>query len=303
MYKRLFLASAAFSLLVGCGGGGSSTSGTPAYSGITTQATITTSNAKALSSDAYSGSMLSSGISGVAKEAGNNSGQSALLQETANILENSVRTIVATPKATAKVVAATAQNSVNGYSGSFSYSISYDQISGAFTGTITFLQYKETSTSGTLSGSITFSGVIIPATGKFASLTINISNVSGIDGSKSYRLDGVETYSNSGPTETVTMTVVLTDNVSGRTYWIKDFTLTLTGTSLSVAGTYYDPIYGYVVISTITPLTASTIDSTPTSGQLLFTGSNGTKVRLTFTSSGSTVEADTVGNGTYVVVP
>jgi hypothetical protein len=89
-----------------------------------------------------------------------------------------------------------------------------------------------------------------------------------------------------------------------------DFTLTLSGSSLTVSGTYFDPVLGYVVLSTITPLTVTTIDATPTSGQLLFSGNGGTKVRLTFFSIGRnsgggnpTVEADTAGNGNYVVIP
>jgi hypothetical protein len=123
-------------------------------------------------------------------------------------------------------------------------------------------------------------------------------------------MTGSEAYSNSGTEETVTMSAVVTDNVSGRTYWEKDYNLTFSGDSLTLSGTHYDPVYGYVVFSTITPITVTAIDATPTSGQLLFSGSNGTKVRLTFFSGGRnsgggspTVEADTTGDGTYVVIP
>jgi hypothetical protein len=304
MYKKLLLSIAGFALLAGCGGGGGSAAGAPsAYNGSTFQATVTTGNAKALSADAYSGAQLSSAVSGVAKETTGSSGRPALLQEAAAILEQSVTSIVTLHTSAAKIVAATAQNSANGFSGSYSYSISYDQASGAFSGTVTFSQYKATSTSTTISGSIAFSGVYNQATGSFTSLNISLNNVSGTSGAKSYNLAGSESYNGNGATRTVTMSVVLTDNVSGRTYWVKDLTLAFTGSSLTVTGTYYDPIHGYVVISTATPLTVSAIDATPTSGQLLFTGSNGTKARLTFTGSGYTVEADTAGNGAYVVVP
>lgn len=256
MYKRLFLVLAGLSLLAGCGGGGgSSAGGGSGYTGATNQATVTTSNAKALSADAYSGSQMSSTVSGVAKEATGSNGQSALLQEAADILERSVTTIVDAPTTVAKVVAATAaaQNTINGFSGSFTYAISYDQVSGAFSGTISFSQYKETSISATISGSIAFSGVYNQATGMFTSLNISLSNLIGTNGSKSYSLAGSVAYSTSGATKSVTMSVVLTDNVSSRTYWVKDFTLTLTGSSLTVSGTYYDPVHGYVVISTVTP--------------------------------------------------
>ena len=302
MYKRLLMILAGFPLLAG-GGGGGSTAGGVAYTGVTTQATVTTANAKALSVDAYSGNQLSSAVSGIAKETAGNGGQAALLREAAAILRQSVTAIVTLPASSAKVAAATAQNTVNGYSGSYSYTISVDQTSGAFSGTMALSRYRENSTATTLSGSITFSGVYNQSSASFTSLNITMSNLAGTSGATSYRLDGSESYTTNGATSTVTMTVILTDNVSGRTFWVKGFTLTLTGSSLTVTGTYYDPIYGHVVISTITPLTVSAIDATPTAGQLLFTGANGTKARLTFTGTGHTVEADTVGNGAYVVVP
>lgn len=305
MYKRLFLVLACVCLLAGCGGGGGGGGGsaTPAYTGATTQATVTTSNAKTLSADAYTGSQLSAAASGVAKEAGDGSGQSALLQETAGILKGSVGALFDAQKTTAKTVAATAQDTVYGYSGSFHYVINYDQISGAFSGTISFSQYMDDSTSTILTGTIVFTGVYDQTSGEFLSLTVSMSNLTGTSGGKSYRLDGSLIYSRSGTAEAITMSVLLTDKVSGRTYWVKDYSLILEGSSLSVSGTYYDPVHGYVVISTVTPLTVSTADAMPTAGQLIFTGSNGTKARLTFTGSGYIVEVDTTGSGTYVVVP
>jgi len=306
MYKRLLLIVAGFSLLAGCGGGGgdgSSAGGGTVYNGVTTQATVTTSNAKTLSVDAYAGSQLSAAATGVAKQATGSSGQSMLLQQAADILEGSVKTIVGSPDSSAKAVDATAQDTVAGFSGSFSYSITYDQASGAFNGTITFSQYMETSTSPRMAGSITFSGVFNQATGLFTSLTISMNSLTGTKDGKSYSLAGSVSYSTSGVSKSVSMSVVLTDNASSRTYWVKDYALVLTGTTLTVAGTYYDPIHGYVVLSTVTPLTVSTMDAMPTAGQLLFTGSNGTKARLTFTVSGYIVEVDTTGNGTYVLVP
>src|SRR6185369_7099594 len=188
-------------------------------------------------------------------------------------------------------------------SGSASYSITYDQKSGSFNGLVTFSQYAETSTSATLSGPVSFSGVYNQATGSFTSMNMSMSSLTGIDGGESFTLSGNMSTSTGGATETMAMSVVIADNVSGRTYWMKDFTFALTGGSLSVTGTYYNPDDGYVVISTVTPLAVTDFEATPTSGRLLFSGSNGTKARLTFTSSGSTVEADTIGNGTYVVVP
>lgn len=305
---RLTISAGLFlsALLGGCGGGGGGGGGgsaAPVYKGSTSQAIVTTSNAKALSVDAYSGSQISAAVSGVAKEAADGSGQSSLLLQTAGIMEASVTRILGMPRSTAKVVAATAQDTVQGFSGSFSYSINFDQNTGAFNGTVSFSQYLESATSVAISGPIAFSGSFNQSAGTFTSLNISMSNLNGTSGNKSYSLAGNLAYSTSIGTKNVTMSVVLTDNVSSNTYWVKDFILTLAGNSLTMIGTYYDHVHGYVVISTIAPLTVPIFDATPTSGQLLFTGANGTKARLTFTVSGHIVEADTAGNGAYVVVP
>lgn len=303
MYKRLFLVLAGISLLAGCGGSGGATSvDVPsAYKGTTTQATVTTANAKALSADAYSGSQLASAVY-VGKATTDTGGLPPFLQGTAASLESCVASIVTDPKSAAKAVAAAVQYTLNGYSGTGSYSITVDQTSGSFSGTISFVQYQESATSPTMSGSIGFSGVYNMTTGTFSGMNITINGITGTHGGESFTMSGSMAFSTVGMTKTLTMSMVLADNVSARTYWIKDFTMALSGNLLTVNGTYYDHVHGYVVISTITPLTVTTIDDTPTSGRLLFSGSNGTKARLTFISGGQTVEADTTGTGTYVAV-
>jgi hypothetical protein len=307
MFKRLILTLAGISLLAGCGGGsgdgGGSAASVPAeYTGSTSQATITTTNAKTLSATAYAGSQLSSAVS-IGKAAAEQSGRTALLQQTAGILENSVATIVGAHKSSPKTAAAVVQDTMYGYSGSISFSMNLDQTSGTFNGTLTFSQYKSTSDAISLSGTVDISGVYSRAANTFISMTMSNIRLTGTDAGESFTMSGSMISSASGTTKTETMSIVLSDNVSSRTYWMKDFTFTLTGNSLTITGTYYDHVHGYVVVSTMTPLTTLSIDAEPTSGQLLFSGSNGTKARLTFTSGAPTVEADTSGNGTYVVIP
>ncbi|MFA7403315.1 MAG: hypothetical protein WC007_04940 [Pelobacteraceae bacterium] len=307
MFKRLILTLAGISLLAGCGGGsgdsgGSAASVPAAYTGSTNQATISTANAKTLSADAYAGSQFSSAVS-IGKVAAQQSGRTALMQQTAGILENSVATIVGGNKSSAKVVASSTQQTINGYSGFMSFYINLDDVSGAFNGTLSFSQYKSTSDAISLSGTMDISGVFSRTANTFISMTMSNIRLTGTDAGESFTMSGSMTSSAGGTTKTETMSIVLSDNVSSRTFWMKDFTFTLTGNSLTITGTYYDHVYGYVVISTPTPLTVLSIDAEPTSGQLLFSGSNGTKARLTFTSGTPTVEADTSGTGTFVVIP
>lgn len=305
--KKVFLALAGLSLMAGCGGGGDSAPGTnPSFTGVTTQATVTTSNAKALSIDAYTGGQMSSGITVVAKEAAGTGGSRANLPELSRVLENSIRSSVVRPVvSTAKSVAATTQTeTVAGFSGSYIVTATVDQVSGAFSGSITYTQYKELSASPVISGSMTFTGVMNMSTGNFITMSATLNSLTIASSTGSFTQTGSMTWGNSGTTTSLTMSVVLKNNTTGKTYWAKDFTYQQTGTAQLMTGTYYDHDHGYVVISTTAQLTAATMDTQPTGGELLFTGRNGTKARLTFIArnGGPIVEVDMAGNGTFVVV-
>lgn len=308
MLKKFALAVVGLSLVSACGGGGGSAdSGVPAaYSGSTSRATVTAANAKALSIDIYTGGQLSSALSAVGKEVAAGAPGSFRLHGVSASLERSLQTAVEKSLVTtAKTVAATAQDTVYGASGSYGYSISVDQSSGAFSGSLVFSQYKELSDSPVISGTVGFSGVYNQTTGSFTTIKMIMENMHLASGNLSYTLVGTLSFSMPTTTSgtTVTLSAVLVDNASHRSFWFKDMVTTRNGTSETVRGTFYDPTHGYVVISTITPLTVATTDADPTAGQLLFTGNNGTKARLTFTSGGHVVEVDADGSNTFAVVP
>ena len=75
--------------------------------------------------------------------------------------------------------------------------------------------------------------------------------------------------------------------------------------NVEVSGKYYDSDYGYVTITTLTPLCIYYNDSFPSDGVFVITGDTGigggsTKAQLTVLSSTTyQVEADTNGDGTY----
>jgi len=285
--------------LAGCGGGsGGGSSVDTSYKGSTTQATVTASNASALSVDAIQGAQNIAALDVLGKSVTDTSESSPLIPTIANILEDSIIRIL--PKsAVAKTVAGTAQDTVNGYSGSYSYSVNANESTGAFTGSIRFNSYKEDQYSPSISGYMSCYGIVNTATGNIVSINMSISDLQAASGT----LNGNIAISNGTTSTNMNISIVLLDNTDNKTYWLKDFSLVLTNGMMSISGTYYDHDYGYVVISTVIPLTVSTYSSIPTSGQLLFTGSNGTKARLTYTDSGYTVEVDASGNNTYVVIP
>ena len=74
---------------------------------------------------------------------------------------------------------------------------------------------------------------------------------------------------------------------------------------LVLTGKYFDPDYGYVDITTPTPLKIYYVDVFPTEGIIILDGANGlvggnTKARFTAINDTSyMVEADTTGDGAY----
>jgi hypothetical protein len=301
--RKMVLVLATTLFFGGCGGGGGGTGDVGAtYKGSTAPATVTVGNAKALSVDAVQGVQDASSVGVLGKSVAAAPATAPQVQSIANVLENCISSVH--PKSTvAKTVTATAQGSQNGYAGSFSYAISVNESTGAFTGTISFNQYQEFPDTATLSGNISFNGVFDQTSGAFPSLNITMANLQGVQGSRAITLSGSMSLSTTGATRSLGISVVLVDNANNLTYWLKDFNLTITGNTLTITGTYYDHVQGYVVISTVTPLTVSTYSSRPTSGELLFTGNNGTKARLTYTVSGYILEVDASGNNSFVVIP
>lgn len=288
--------------LTGCGGGGGggTSAASSSYKGNTTQAVVTASNAEALSVDALDDVQNATAIGIIGK---NLSGVSAppKLVAIANTIENSIARIQV--KSAAKTVASSEQGTEYGYSGSFSYSGNFNESTGVFSGSISFNQYQETADAALLSGSITFAGAFNQATDEFTSLSITVTGLQGSLGSEAFVMNGSMALTNAGFTQNLSMSMVLLDVANNRTYWLKDFNMALDGDVMSISGIYYDHIHGYVVISTLTPLNISSYSDEPTSGQLLFTGSNGTKARLTYTYSGYILEVDETGNNTYIQIP
>lgn len=298
--------------LTGCGGGGGGGGDqiNANYKGVTTQATVTETNAKALSADVMEGVEDVSVVGVLAKSAPIPTPASNAFTNTRQLgllIGKSVTDTLAkstTAKMYAKTVAQSVQMTEYGYSGSYDVSVSANESTGAISGSIHFNAYKAESYASTITGSIYFSGSVNTSTGDITNINITMSDLQGLDDAvSSYTLNGTIGLAYGDNTSTMSMSVVVEDNSDGSTTWLKDFKLVLTGNTMSISGTYYHNNYGYVVISTLSPLSISTYTGNPTSGQLLFTGSNGSKARLTYTYSGYTVEVDTNGSNSFVLLP
>lgn len=297
-------------LLAGCGGGGDEGSSTDVveskYVGNRSAAAITTSNARALATSAYDATVLVGTLNVLGKAAGDDSIEKSSLLEAVEIMQNTATFATAEPKTSAKSAEASVSESDRsyGYSGYFDFEFTLDTVSGETTGAITFVNYTPSSYSGTMNGRFTFSGLFNKQTSSFTRLKMTFPDITLTGGTTSYTIAGNVEANDSGSIKILKMNLAVTDNVSKLTAAIRDYTLTLTNyTSLTCTGTFYDPIQGYVTVSTPSPLIVSSLSARPTSGQLLVTGSNGTKARLTFSSGGYTVWVDATGNGTFVAAP
>ena len=106
----------------------------------------------------------------------------------------------------------------------------------------------------------------------------------------------------------LTVDFLVLNSATGKVHWtnnvVFNITTTINGTvtsrDVTVTGRFYDSDNGYVDITTPTPLHFVGMDTSPSSGVLLLTGANNTKIRLTaLTNVTYRVEGDTIGSGTY----
>ena len=307
----LFVALSATLMLAACGGGGSG-GGNPAYSGTTTQATITTDNAQEIALGAYAG-----GQAGQALVSPLSSGAAPILasdrlltfaamtRDLAQRVRPAVRGSGVTPQAIVSVT-----DSIPGTcgDGQADINVNINDASGGFSGTVDFVGYCDEGT--VLDGTAAFSGQVNTATGDLVRFTLSYQSLTMTEtaGGASATLVGSISLVVSADTLTLTQTMdmVLIDNVSGKTYWVNNYRLSVTADAggayvdLSIRGRFYDPDRGFVEIVTDVPLHILAGASDPSSGVLVFLGKGNTSARLTVNGGGSfLIEADADGNGTY----
>jgi hypothetical protein len=185
------------------------------------------------------------------------------------------------------------------------YTIAGDDVTGVFSGSITFYNYDDCSV--VLDGRTDLSGKVNLDTGLPFNLKLTFYDLDATDGvgwDYTFAEGSVNfTFAQDLSGETATISLVLVDNTLGKSYWLKNCVIALTYLSetedqATISGRFYDYDYGYVDISTLEPLR---IPDTvrPTEGVLLFTG-NASKARLTFYADQSTLlEVDDDNDGAF----
>ncbi|WP_224981758.1 hypothetical protein [Geomonas agri] len=285
-------------LLPACGGGGGGSSEQPVdqskYTGQTARASITTSNAVAFTTDAWAAGTIGSSANVIGVMVQNDAspgGKLITLPEIATTIRGSIPQALARVKQVAPLPGVAASSTVYGaVGGSAAVSMNLNETTGNFTGTMTFNKYQNLSNGPTITGSVTMTGIYNPATGSYDSITMDFAPLSATTAKGTATMYGSFAFGATATSETLRMSCTLNVN-SGPNYWIKDWAYTFSGGTLTITGVYYHPSYGYVEVTTPTPLTVNSFSGMPISGVFQAAGAHCTKARLTFSSTGTTVTA------------
>lgn len=315
-------------LLFGCGGGSGSSSGFSQnansedvhYSGNQNQAILTLENSQLMLEEAYSGwiinynygsTLSSSVLSQTDRRMQTNRFHviEYLLNSTSelsqNIIKNQGQALAAT--STAAVVSKPIYQSGE-CGGSYSGTYNEDTTTGDFNGTITYSNYCS---NGAISnGRKDFTGTYNPQTGATTSMSITLLHYSITVGGQTIRMSGTLSQVLSGTDAvTVNMNICMEDGETGKVFWFEDYKIDVVDNSnnqqLTISGTFYDPDFGYVGVSTEKPIITYTGDTDPRDGTFVITGTPGiiggnAKARLTFLTPASYQEdADINGDGIF----
>lgn len=297
----------------GGGGGGSDDGGGSgiSYTGSTSQAVVTDDNADDIVTGAYQGGSVGRTINlGVALT--DNKPVRPRTLVLSQTVEKSIHKIDITSGAN-NILSGAAQSESDTFQGdcggSGSYNINYDDASGDFNGTVTYSDYCEDQV--TLSGSMNFSGNLNIDSGDMQTWNCTLSNLTAITVGDNFTAEGSMTFDLTKNPAPAVLNVLLRDNVTSKVYKADNFNMTFTNddsldyADITISGTFYDPDYGYAVLSTSTPLRIYDTDDWPSQGDLLCTGNTGiaggsTKAKLTALSSTQySIEADTNGDESY----
>jgi len=279
--------------LFGCGGGGGGDEGVT-YTGKTTPAVITDTNAKTLAEGVIGGSSTGTAFGVVSDEQEVQPAPTIL--NVARIFSGAVTQLDISPASATLpgAIQTVKETETCQDSGSISINLKVDDITLDFNGTFNFINCAEGGT--TINGKTTVSGSL--STG-----VLNLAfdpKVTVSSGSESYTMSGTVNVSG----DTIVMNVRVRNSNTQMVEWLNNVTITATDNfsfvEMTITGRYYHPQHGYIDIVTIDALRINDFDQFPSSGQIIITGASGSKARLTATSNTQyTLEVDPDGDDIY----
>ncbi len=302
-WRVVALNSVFIMLLSACGGGGGSSGGLTggiSYTGNTSAAAVTLANGEDLVVGAYQGTQAGFNIGGAASSlqglpTGPRSPRSlALYHALRAALEHSDVSTAAVPY---HAVART--DSEDGEcGGTASFSISYDEAGGAFSGTFTFTGFCNEG--AILNGTTSFVGTLNTITEDIIDATISFNALTMTSGAESFSLGGEVIIAAGNSSDSVFMDLRIRDNSTSKVAWIDNLNLTVvqdfTYEEISMTGRFYDPDLGFVTISTPVPLRILDSDEHASSGVLVAAGANGSATLTALSNTTYQIDIDTNGD-------
>ena len=289
----------------GGGGGGAVNSGIN-YTGVTSQAIIDENNANDIATGSLAGGEIGANLSilGAVSE-NSNSGKSPLVFDIGTYFQNVIDNIEGLTKENAVYLGAVVSESdsiAGSCGGNFSINLSADDQTGNFNGSITFNGYCEPEF--TANGKMNISGNIDINMGQMHYFEMTFTDINMSSGQESISMNGSIDFNMQSSPMRMTLSFIFKDNNLNKTYKYENFVYEYTEgvgfTDMTLSGRYYDYEFGYVVISTGSPLRINDYDLWPSTGTVIAAGDSNTKARLSVMDSSSfIVEADTDGDGSY----
>jgi hypothetical protein len=297
------------------GGGGSSSPGVSSpYSGITTAAVVTDNNAVEIALAAFqAGDLGANAVVPLAPAGGTAVRQTAAMPAPLALVRTVSKAAVSAIRPPAAAVgpsprAPFTESGVipDGQGGEARYTISGDDATGVFTGTFEFVGFHGDG-GGVIAGAVAVSGAVTQNSMHilFDFRSVHIVDVSGgSDVTAAGTVDLVASMDPATGTDTATLNLFFTDNVTRETVWLSDYHLTTIAgagySDVTLSGRIYLHDYGYVDIASQIPFRYLDGVTFPASGQMTVTGQANRGVRLTADSQTQcTLDADLDGDGLY----
>lgn len=302
--------------ILGTGGGDGNNIPPVTYTGLTTQAQITADNALPFGEVAFLGVSAGTSISYVGVETNTqDQTRSASIVSIARILHDIVSDIDVNSSLSSIPVGWVLEVFLPGTcGGSVSGSEEIDESLKTFTGRLVFNNFCVMDFY--IDGTITYSGECDPGTFDIDSqtcdpivyiMTFTTFNTHGW-GESETMTGTIATTVTSSTSYVSTLNLLFRDDNANVTYKYENYIITVTevpfvSDTVEVSGTVYHPAYGFVDVSTTTPIEFSSgLDSPPESGVMLLTGADGTggaptTATFTFGFGMFTIEVDTDGDG------
>lgn len=308
---RLLLMPIAMIILGACGGGGGGGAASTGitYTGKSTPAAITTSNGQTLAAESLTGGKIGATIAAALQSETPSHSNGSRLLSLYKALDTTVERLDPAIGSRGNVLSAaqvTVKDTIPGTCatspGNYTYTITMDDVTGDYNGSITYTGYCDLGE--TMNGTTSFSGKYNLTRNDFDSLNISFTELKDTTNTDSDTLSGTVAIDNTKTPVEVTMNLLDRDDHTGEVFKAENFIITdavATDQSyedVTLQGRFYDPTEGYVDLSSPQPLRVLAADDWPSSGKLMVTGQNNASATLTALNNTSyQVDIDTNGDG------